>query len=530
MAPPKQMKAKWELVLQKMRQVGYCKDWNAVSIKVKINKAVDCVEGKVDFGSRTDIGRFIKENPAIVDTLNSHLDSVAAKCREAQTVKDGKKNVTHKKQDAAREAGLKMWNAFCHAQERTALVPTTKTRELSKSPVSSAGKKRSADASLDKENGDNDNSTSDMFVHVHSRKRACRGNDEVHETLSRFEAHQAEQNRMNQEFIKNQQEFGEVLMEELRASRQLAERRQKEQILIYISLIFLTKEQEKKRCGVLRYIPPAPTSSLLLLPMLPLKIPDDLRDRLPWPEKIQRNFERVAMNSTDECDWYGPYNTLLTYTFPSKIPGHQGSFQVSPQYVRDGCSGGSDTLFFIISREHFPCCIVNITPLHHLRAPGHRESAYWQLAKYIRLLYEDEPLNRVRTSWLMASKRWVPTSWPKPSYIEDHAWGRYPRHWWRHKIKTLLGATTFLTLVNTITDVTELYEAIHPIPSLPAQLPLSVQDATKFHIELFDHRMLSPTLTPMEDEGLDVGDLQQLDKLDRRGNLDQAQLFDRTLV
>ncbi|EDR05009.1 uncharacterized protein LACBIDRAFT_303720 [Laccaria bicolor S238N-H82] len=48
---------------------------------------------------------------------------------------------------------------------------------------------------------------------------------------------------------------------------------------------------------------------------------------MPWIDTILEQFESVTRFTTDESEYYGPYNTLLTDLFP-----HTEHYEVMPQY------------------------------------------------------------------------------------------------------------------------------------------------------------------------------------------------------
>jgi hypothetical protein len=48
---------------------------------------------------------------------------------------------------------------------------------------------------------------------------------------------------------------------------------------------------------------------------------------MPWPEGVIEQFEIVDLDTTEESDFYGPFNSLLVELFPSSE-----HYQVSPQF------------------------------------------------------------------------------------------------------------------------------------------------------------------------------------------------------
>jgi len=75
---------------------------------------------------------------------------------------------------------------------------------------------------------------------------------------------------------------------------------------------------------------------------------------MPWRDDINLQFELVNKFTTEESDYYGPYNTLLTALFPSTE-----GYQVAPQYKRK--AGSIDfTIVYIITRRRVPIFFVEI--------------------------------------------------------------------------------------------------------------------------------------------------------------------------
>ena len=58
---------------------------------------------------------------------------------------------------------------------------------------------------------------------------------------------------------------------------------------------------------------------------------------MPWADTIQEQFDLVDRFTTDETEYYRPYNTLLNDLFP-----HSEHFQVVPLYKGPVAPGSVD--------------------------------------------------------------------------------------------------------------------------------------------------------------------------------------------
>ncbi|KIJ57357.1 hypothetical protein M422DRAFT_238951 [Sphaerobolus stellatus SS14] len=234
-------------------------------------------------------------------------------------------------------------------------------------------------------------------------------------------------------------------------------------------------------------------------------LPPHLQNHAPWPDAVLQGFHRVPMNLKSEHEWYGPWNTLLNYIFPMTLPGNHGGFQVAPQHIISSLPPKSEpAIFFLISREGFPCLLLDIKPPNHLRAPACREDAYKQLVKRLRFLYQDDPLTSTHTPFIYGVQAMgpnfmtlkfdcqrgvvVPTPRrhsPRPPNLSGN-WDRYPRSWWKHSVMSLEGAAVLMTVANHILDASEVYEAAfpHPLPSGPL---LTREAVAALNLDVLDH-------------------------------------------
>ena len=106
----------------------------------------------------------------------------------------------------------------------------------------------------------------------------------------------------------------------------------------------------------------------------------------PWDYKLRSEFEDVANNSTDESEWYGPWDTAIHRLFKD-----QEGFQVAPQHLNKQFRGKPEwTIFYLIKAGSIPVCVFEIKPYRHLKGPQKRIDAYYQVAGRLRELLVDE--------------------------------------------------------------------------------------------------------------------------------------------
>lgn len=67
---------------------------------------------------------------------------------------------------------------------------------------------------------------------------------------------------------------------------------------------------------------------------------------MPWPEFVVRQFKLVNQFTTDESEYYGPFNTLLTTVFPP-----HDNYQVSPKNKRITGSIDSSVIYIVMKRK-----------------------------------------------------------------------------------------------------------------------------------------------------------------------------------
>lgn len=105
---------------------------------------------------------------------------------------------------------------------------------------------------------------------------------------------------------------------------------------------------------------------------------------MPWDPKILEQFELVNRFTTDETEFYGPFNTLLTHLFP-----FSESFQIAPQFKGPVSQGSIDfTTIYIIRKRKFPVFFVEIKPYVHLSEMGTRTKADEQMRERFGFMIE----------------------------------------------------------------------------------------------------------------------------------------------
>ena len=82
---------------------------------------------------------------------------------------------------------------------------------------------------------------------------------------------------------------------------------------------------------------------------------------MPWSEAITEQFSLVNRFTTEESDWYGPFNTLLCELSPPLE-----RYQVTPQYKY--VKGSLDlTIHYIICKRREPIFFVRLKPYGSLK-------------------------------------------------------------------------------------------------------------------------------------------------------------------
>lgn len=75
---------------------------------------------------------------------------------------------------------------------------------------------------------------------------------------------------------------------------------------------------------------------------------------MPWPEFITSQFELVNKFTTEESDYYGPFNALLNQLFPASE-----YYQIAPQFKRVAGSINF-TIIYLIARRKVPVFFIEL--------------------------------------------------------------------------------------------------------------------------------------------------------------------------
>jgi len=96
---------------------------------------------------------------------------------------------------------------------------------------------------------------------------------------------------------------------------------------------------------------------------------------MPWPDSVTEQFNLVNLFTTEESDFYGPYNTLLFELFPANE-----HYQVSPQFKR--ITGSMDfIILYIVSKRKVPVFFIEIKTFIALDKISSRTEADDQMRK-----------------------------------------------------------------------------------------------------------------------------------------------------
>ncbi|KAF8585007.1 hypothetical protein K439DRAFT_1616347 [Ramaria rubella] len=105
----------------------------------------------------------------------------------------------------------------------------------------------------------------------------------------------------------------------------------------------------------------------------------------PWDPLICHGFNKIRESTTDESEWYGPWNMLLTHLFP-----YMAGLQVSPQHMLAGSLQAPEwTLVYFIAIEGIPLCVFEVKPAGHLHQLVRRQEAENQIYSHLDTLRRD---------------------------------------------------------------------------------------------------------------------------------------------
>ena len=109
---------------------------------------------------------------------------------------------------------------------------------------------------------------------------------------------------------------------------------------------------------------------------------------MPWPESIALQFHLVDKATTDESDYYGPFNSLLNYLFPVSE-----FYQVAPRFKSGGRGSIDFGVVFLVSRHRVPIFFVEPNTYVASKKDSLRIQADNQMReRFIDFGFEDNPL------------------------------------------------------------------------------------------------------------------------------------------
>lgn len=149
---------------------------------------------------------------------------------------------------------------------------------------------------------------------------------------------------------------------------------------------------------------------------------------------FQEQFDLVDRFSTDETEYYGPYNTLLNDLFP-----HSEHFQVVHHYKGRVAPGSVDfTTMYIVRKRKCPVIFIEIKPFVHLGDISTREKADQQMCdRFTSIIGRNVVISKLYGISTMGSRFSVyaytretnillpPSSAPDPMFVTDVAPGRW---------------------------------------------------------------------------------------------------------
>jgi hypothetical protein len=183
---------------------------------------------------------------------------------------------------------------------------------------------------------------------------------------------------------------------------------------------------------------------------------------MTWSEGTTEQFSLVNRFTTDESDFYGPYNTLLVEFFPASE-----HYQVSPQFKR--IAGSMDfSVLYIVSKRKIPVFFVEIKTFLALDDMSSRTEADDQMRKRFAQFASGTiltprlfGLSAMGTQFSVyemttATNQLLPGRIvPEPLFITDTA----PRAWWNYDLLTATGEAKIRDLV---ADVKQMAADLNP--------------------------------------------------------------------
>ena len=112
---------------------------------------------------------------------------------------------------------------------------------------------------------------------------------------------------------------------------------------------------------------------------------------MAWPDHIIEKFDIVDVNTTDESEYFAPYNALLNFLFPS-----EQHFAIAPQYKGPVFPGSIDfTTIYIVQRQKHPVFFIDIKPQTHLKHDRTRAAADKQMRERYTRLKDDLAIDKL---------------------------------------------------------------------------------------------------------------------------------------
>ncbi|KAF5390840.1 hypothetical protein D9757_004529 [Collybiopsis confluens] len=107
---------------------------------------------------------------------------------------------------------------------------------------------------------------------------------------------------------------------------------------------------------------------------------------MTWPSQIASRFKIVNPNTTDESEYFGPYNSLLHHLFP-----YLDGYQVNPQYKGPASAPISHPTTFVVTRfrekgEETPLLFIDVQARYVGRYPTTRSAVDAQMRNRFRML------------------------------------------------------------------------------------------------------------------------------------------------
>ncbi|KAF8161688.1 hypothetical protein B0H34DRAFT_806842 [Crassisporium funariophilum] len=190
--------------------------------------------------------------------------------------------------------------------------------------------------------------------------------------------------------------------------------------------------------------------------LLPLILRYTLKTDMPWPEFVAQQFELVNQFTTDESEYYGPFNTLLTTVFPPA-----DSYQVSPLNKR--ITGSMDfAVIYVIMKRKVPVLFIEIkTYLAFDRASSRKEADDQMRDRFLDFSSGNIAIPKLYGISALGTRFSVyeytsgtrsltpPRILPDPEIVTDTA----PQKRWNYDVMELEGEARFMEIVAEIQEM-----------------------------------------------------------------------------